>query len=104
MRKFLAALTGLFLTSFMGSGLGWAGADDLAGSWTVIWSNTSKNDMKLANKNGRFSGSYENDDKESCSLTGNYLASNQHVALQIVCPKWDIRMQVIDSRDRKNTL
>src|SRR4029077_16444897 len=101
MRKFLAALTVLFLTSFMGLGVARAGADDLAGSWTVTWSNTSKNDMKLANKNGRFSGSYENDDKESCSLTGNYLASNQHVALQIVCPKWDIRMQGVASKDSK---
>jgi hypothetical protein len=101
MRKFLAALTSLFLTSFMGLGVTRAGADDLAGSWTVTWSNTSKNEMKLANKNGRFSGSYENDDKENCSLTGNYLASNQHVALQIVCPKWDIRMQGIASKDNK---
>ena len=78
MRKFLTALTGLFVTSLMGFGVARAGADDLAGRWTVTWSNTSKNDMKLANKDGRFSGSYENDDKESCSLTGNYLASNQH--------------------------
>jgi hypothetical protein len=101
MLRFLTALTSLFLTSFTGLGDARAGADDLAGSWTVTWSNTSKNEMKLASKNGRFSGSYENDDKESCSLTGNYLASNQHVAFQIVCPKWDIRMQGIASKDSK---
>jgi hypothetical protein len=101
MRKFPAALTSLILSSFMGPGVALAGADDLEGSWTVTWSNTSKNEMKLANKNGRFSGSYENDDKESCSLTGNYLASNQHLAFQIVCPKWDIRMQGIASKDNK---
>jgi len=101
MRKFLTALSSLLLISFTGSGVARAGADDLAGSWTVTWSNTSKNEMKLTSKSGRFSGSYENDDKESCSLTGNYLASNQHVAFQIVCPKWDIRMQGIASKDSK---
>jgi hypothetical protein len=57
--------------------------------------------MSLANKKGRFSGAYENDDKDSCSVTGNFLASNQHLALQIVCPKWDIRMQGTSSKDSK---
>jgi hypothetical protein len=101
MLKWMAAPVCLLLPSFAGLTVAQAGADDLAGRWTVIWSNTSKNAMSLANKNGRFSGAYENDDKDSCSVTGNFLASNQHLALQIVCPKWDIRMQGTSSKDSK---
>jgi hypothetical protein len=97
MLKFTAALICLLLPGF---GLAQAGADDLAGRWTVTWSNTSKNIMSLANKNGRFSGAYENEDKVSCPVTGNFLASNQHLALQIVCTKWD-RMQGTAAKDSK---
>ena len=84
-----------------GAGVARASADDLEGSWNVTWSNTSKNEMSLASKNGRLSGTYQNDDKDSCSVTGNFLASNQHVAIQIVCPKWDIRLQGTASKDNK---
>jgi hypothetical protein len=101
MPKPVAALVSLLLAGFAGTGFARASADDLAGKWTVTWSNTAKNPMTLVNKSGRFSGTYENEDKDSCSLTGNFLASNQHVAFQIVCPKWDIRMQGIASKDNK---
>jgi len=101
MLKFTAGLVGLLLPSFAGFGVAQASADDLAGRWTVTWSNTSTNTLTLSNKSDRFSGTYENDDKDSCALTGNFLASNQHVAFQIVCPKWDIRMQGIVSKDGK---
>jgi hypothetical protein len=101
MQKFTAALFAVALPFLAGLGIARAGADDLAGRWTVTWSNTSKNAMSLANKNGRLSGTYENDDEESCSVTGNFLASNQHLAIQIVCPKWDIRMQGTASKDSK---
>ncbi len=101
MLKWMAAPVGLLLPSFAGLNLAQAGADDLSGRWTVTWSNTSKNAMSLANKNGRFSGAYENDDKDSCSVTGNFLPSNQHLALQIVCPKWDIRMQGTAAKDSR---
>ena len=101
MRKFTAALVSLLLPIFGGSNSARAGADDLAGRWAVTWSNISKNNISLANKSGRFSGTYENDDKDSCSVTGNFLASNRHVAIQIVCPKWDIRMQGVASKDNR---
>jgi hypothetical protein len=101
MLKWMAALMGLLSSSFAGLPFAQAGADDLAGRWAVTWSNTSRNAMSLANKSGRFSGTYQNDDKDSCSVTGNFLASNQHLALQIVCPKWDIRMQGTASKDSK---
>ncbi len=99
MLKWMMALIGLLLPSFAGFTL--AHADDLAGRWAVTWSNTSRNAMTLANNSGRFSGTYDNDDKESCTVTGNFLASNRHLALQIVCPKWDIRMQGTVSKDGK---
>jgi hypothetical protein len=101
MPRFVAAPVSLILSCLAGLGVAGAGADDLAlaGRWTVTWSNTSKNIMSLADKEGRLSGSYENDEKESCSVTGNFLGSNQHVAIQIVCPKWDIRMQGIATKD-----
>jgi hypothetical protein len=101
MLKFAAALTALFLSFFVAPRVARADADDLVGRWSVTWSNTLKNMMTLANKNGRLSGTYENDDKESCSVTGNFLASNQHLAIQIVCPKWDIRMQGTAGKDSK---
>ena len=101
MPRFVAAPVSLILSCLAGLGVAEAGADDLAlaGRWSVTWSNTSKNIMSLADKEGRLSGSYENDEKESCSVTGNFLGSNQHVAIQIVCPKWDIRMQGIATKD-----
>ncbi|HLX14436.1 MAG TPA: hypothetical protein VKS24_04425 [Bradyrhizobium sp.] len=101
MLRLTAALVSLLLPAFAGFGIAWADAGDLAGRWSVTWSNTSKNAMSLANKGGRFSGTYENDDKESCSVTGNFQTSNNHVAIQIVCPKWDIRMQGAASKDSK---
>jgi hypothetical protein len=101
MLKFVTALGSLLAPTLAGFGLAQAGADDLAGRWAVIWSNTTKNALSLANKNGRLSGAYENDDKESCSVTGNFLPSNRHLALQIVCPKWDIRIQGTASKDSK---
>jgi hypothetical protein len=101
MRKSTAALIALVSSLPAGAGVARASADDLEGSWNVTWSNTSKNEMSLASKNGRLSGTYQNDDKDSCSVTGNFLASNQHVAIQIVCPKWDIRLQGTASKDNK---
>jgi hypothetical protein len=67
----------------------------------VLWENNSKNAMSLTNKNGRFSGTYENDQKDSCSVTGNFQSSSRSLALQIVCPNWDIRMQGIATPNGK---
>jgi hypothetical protein len=99
MLKSMMVLAGLVLSACAGCAFAQGLAEDLAGRWTVTWSNNSKNALSLTNRNGRFSGAYENDNKDSCSLTGNFLASNQHLALQIVCPKWDIRMQGVASQD-----
>jgi hypothetical protein len=101
MLKTMAVLTGFLMQACAVSAFAQSGADDLAGRWTVAWPNNSKNTMSLTSKNGRFSGSYESDDKESCSVTGNFQISNRHLAFQIVCPKWDIRMQGIAAQNGK---
>jgi hypothetical protein len=101
MLKIAAVLTGFLMQTFAGSALAQGSADNLAGRWTVTWPDNSKNTMSLTNKNERFSGTYENDDKDSCSITGNFQTSNRKLAFQIVCPKWDIRMQGIASQNGK---
>jgi hypothetical protein len=101
MLKAMAGLIGIFMQTFAGSALAQSGVDDLAGRWTVAWPNNSKNTMLLTSKNGRLSGTYEDDDKDACSVTGNFQVSNRHLAFQIVCPKWDIRMQGIAAQNGK---
>jgi hypothetical protein len=90
-------LAGLFVLAAASAALAQGGADNLAGNWTVTWDNNpkNKNTMSFTNQGGRFSGTYQNDNKDSCSITGNFQASGQKVAFQIVCPNWDIRMQGI---------
>jgi hypothetical protein len=76
---------------------------DLSGRWLVAWPNNTKNVMVLTQGTiaGRYSGTYESDDKTSCSTTGNYQASNRRAAFQIVCAEWDIRMQGAVAKDAR---
>jgi len=77
-----------------------ADAADLAGRWIVTWlDNGTKNPMSLTLKDGRFSGTYVNDTKDDCSVSGNLRESDRRVAFQVVCPKWDMRMQGVVSAD-----
>jgi hypothetical protein len=55
--------------------------------------------MSLALTGGRFSGNYINDDDSSCSVSGNFDPTGRRIALQIVCPNWDIRMEGSASSD-----
>jgi hypothetical protein len=91
MLKLVVIVSSLFFV-FVDSAVAQDGAD-LSGQWTVTWDNNSQNAMSVALTGGRFSGNYINDSKESCSVTGNFDAENSRLALQIVCPNWDIRMQ-----------
>jgi hypothetical protein len=91
----------LCLQGAAGSALAQSGPDALAGRWVVTWNNNSKNPVTLTLTSGRFKGIYENDGKEACSLTGNFQPSNRRLAFQIVCPRWDIRMQGVASRDAR---
>jgi hypothetical protein len=65
----------------------------LSGSWTITWDNNSKNPMSLKLTNERFSGTYTNDSKESCPVSGNLDSTSKRLALQVACPQWDMRME-----------
>ena len=84
-------------------GAGLAGSNDPAGVWMVRWDGNAQNEnaLTLAVRTGRLSGTYSNDDKAACTVTGNHKEQTRELALTIVCPKWDIRMQGTASEDWK---
>jgi hypothetical protein len=67
----------------------------LAGRWVVRWDGNPLNENALSlSFNGlRVSGTYVNDAKEQCTVTGTANDKTNEFALTIVCPKWDIRIQ-----------
>ncbi len=103
MRKVKILCSALFIlgTSYSAA---FSSAGDLTGQWIVRWQNNPKNEnaMSLALHEGRVSGTYINDDKTSCSVTGNIRAKTREFSLTIVCPKWDIRMQGTTSANWEN--
>jgi hypothetical protein len=70
----------------------------------VRWDGNAKNEnaLTLGLRAGRLSGTYSNDDKAACTVSGNLKEQTGELALTIVCPKWDIRMQGTASADWKN--
>jgi hypothetical protein len=101
MLKLVVVVAGLLVLVLAGGAFAQSEAD-LSGSWTVEWlSNNSKNPMSLTLTGKRFSGSYTNDAKDSCSVSGNFDTTSNRLALQIVCPDWDIRMEGSASADGK---
>lgn len=67
-------------------------ANELRGGWFVYWPNATKNKISLNYGDGKYSGTYVNDEKANCTITGNF-SGPRSVILHIVCPKWDIRME-----------
>ncbi len=75
---------------------------DFSGNWTVRWlSNDTYNPMSLTQTEEILSGTYTNDEKDSCSVSGRFTADSSSIILQIVCPKWNIQMEGFSSLDRK---
>lgn len=75
---------------------------DVSGAWTVRWvSNDTRNPMSLSQASGKISGSYTNDSKEFCGVSGELAALSARLKLRISCPKWDIQMDGYLSRDGK---
>jgi hypothetical protein len=100
MRRLIAFGAALFAPIVLNFA-GVAAASDLAGQWIVRWQNNPKNEnaLSLAISQGKLSGTYTNDSKDTCKVTGNIRGQTRELALTIVCPKWDIRMQGIASAD-----
>jgi len=77
-------------------------ATDFSGKWQVRWlSNDSRNPMTLNQISGKFAGSYINDAKDQCPVSGGFDAVTRQVTLRIACPKWGIEMEGYASLDGK---
>jgi hypothetical protein len=75
---------------------------DFSGTWQVRWlSNDSLNPLILNQASEKFTGTYVNDAKDRCSVTGEFGAATRQVTLHIACPKWGIDMEGYASLDGK---
>ena len=100
----------LFVTAMLVASLMTAGAlphseqavTDFSGKWQVRWlSNDSRNPMTLSQASGKLTGTYINDAKDHCSVSGEFAAATRQVTLKITCPKWGIEMEGYASLDGK---
>ena len=73
----------------------------LVGRWNVTWDNTADNNnaVTLSAREDRLSGTYTNDSQQLCPVTGNFDPNTNLLALQVVCPDWDIRLEGAVSPD-----
>jgi hypothetical protein len=75
---------------------------DFSGTWQVRWlSNDSRNPLTLNQASEKFTGTYVNDAKDRCSVTGEFGADARQITLHIACPKWGIEMEGYASLDGK---
>jgi hypothetical protein len=100
----------LFVTLILAASIAMAGSlahpgqavTDFSGTWQVRWlSNDSRNPMTLNQASGKFTGTYINDAKDHCSVSGEFAAATRQVTLRIACPKWGIEMEGYASLDGK---
>jgi hypothetical protein len=100
----------LFVTAILVASIMMAGAlphseqavTDFSGKWQVRWlSNDSRNPMTLSQASGKLTGTYINDVKDHCSVSGEFAAATRQVTLKITCPKWGIEMEGYASLDGK---
>ena len=102
MSKTIVCLIALLALVFPGSAFSLNG-NELSGDWTVTWPNNenkqNQNDMSLTYSDGSFSGTYINDGKDSCPVSGALAKANGHLILHIKCPKWGIEMDGTASAD-----
>ncbi len=73
---------------------------DLTGYWIFSWDNdpNNANTANLKQGMGTITGSYINDAKENCPITGR-ITSLTAVTITITCPNWDIKADgsIVDS-------
>jgi len=105
MMKNLLFVTAILVASIMLAGsLSHSGqaVTDFSGKWQVRWlSNDSRNPLTLSQASGKFTGTYINDAKDRCSVSGEFAAATRQVTLRIACPKWGIEMEGYASLDGK---
>ena len=76
--------------------------NEFTGKWTVRWlSNDTRNPIALTQTEGRFSGTYINDSKDHCSISGKFTEDIRQITLRVECPKWVIEMEGYPSLDGK---
>ncbi|MEQ1752559.1 MAG: hypothetical protein ABL973_00335 [Micropepsaceae bacterium] len=79
-----------------------ASATDLTGKWRVTWAQNvnNTNNLDLTQSENRITGTYVNDAKENCRITGTIDEAGTQLALQVACKTWGIRMEGTVSVDR----
>jgi hypothetical protein len=77
-----------------------AAAQDISGAWTAVWSNNNRNDLVLGYSGGQqLTGTYVNDAKAACAVTGNVLDGVKRFVLTVRCPHWDLLMEGVVAGD-----
>ncbi len=102
MSKTVVCLLALLALVFVGSAFCLSGSQ-LSGDWTVTFANDAKyqNEMSFTYSDGNFSGTYINDSKDSCPVSGTLAEATGHLILHIKCPKWGIELEGTASSDGK---
>jgi hypothetical protein len=78
------------------------GVTDFGGSWTVRWlSSDSRNPIVLQQDGTSFKGSYTNDTRDRCAVSGTFATELHRIALRISCPQGDIQVTGVPSLDGK---
>jgi hypothetical protein len=70
-----------------------ANLPDISGNWLIKWDSGPPNALFLTNTGGDLSGTYTNDAKQTCSVTGHYSAANRDFAVHIQCSNYNVELQ-----------
>ncbi len=104
MKNLLFVTTILVACIMMAGSLSYSGqaVTDFSGKWQARWlSNDSRNPVTLNQASGKLTGTYINDAKDHCSVSGEFASATRQVTLRIACPKWGIEMEGYASLDGK---
>jgi hypothetical protein len=71
-----------------------ASASDISGNWVIKWDSGPPNALSLTtNADGDLSGTYTNDAKQTCSVTGHYGAATRDFAVHIKCSNYNVELE-----------
>jgi hypothetical protein len=64
---------------------------ELTGKWIITWlDNNDTQPIELVQSGNNISGTYINNSKDSCPVSGSL--SGSALSFTVQCPKWDIKM------------